>query len=170
MDLLPSMEQTYKNAGDLGLRSDEASGKIAFHVTEAARPYVLQVHNKFRNAKTLLVERLGEANWQRFVRVRRHMAPDVDEDVTNDLVAGACSTFIPASKFHDSGLGRPLQATSPFAPTVASHSSFISSHAEKGSSYARVPPTPAEVGEGIPFECFICKQTLTKIKNRVDWK
>lgn len=170
MDLLPSMEQTYKNAGNPSLLLEEGTGKPSFHVTEAAKPYVLQIHDKFRNAKALLVERLGEANWQRFVRVRRHMAPDVDGDVTNDLVAGACSTFNPASKFHDSGLGRSLQATSSFAPTVASHSSFISSHAENGRSCARVPPTPTEVGEGMPFECFICKQTLTKIKHRVDWK
>jgi hypothetical protein len=170
MDLLPSMEQTYKNARDPGLRLEERSGKILFHVTEAARPYVLQVHDKFRNANTFLVKRLGEANWQRFMRVRRCMASGIQEDDVKDLRTGARSVFFPASKFHDSGLGISLPAESSFAPTVASHSSFVSSLAEEKASCARVPPTPNEVAEGLPFECFICKQTLTKIRNRVDWK
>jgi hypothetical protein len=170
MDLLPSMEQTYKNACDPGLHLEERSGKVLFHVTEAARPYVLQVHDKFRNAHTTLVERLGEANWQRFIRVRRCMASGIQEDEVKDVGNVARFAFFPASKFHDSGLGKSLPAESSFAPTVASHSSFISSLTEEGISCSRVPPTPNEVAEGLPFECFICKQTLTKIKNRVDWK
>jgi hypothetical protein len=170
MDLLPSMEQIYKNARDPCLRLEERSGKISFHVTEAARPYVLQVHDKFRDAKTSLVERLGEANWQRFMRVRHCMASVTQDDDAKDFETGARSAFFPGSKFHDSGLGNSLPTESSFALSVASHSSFVSSLAEEKGSSARVPPTPNEVAEGLPFECFICKRTLNRIKTRVDWK
>lgn len=170
MDLLPSMEQTYKNVCDPGLRIDDGSGKISFQVTEAARPYVLKVHDKFRNASISLAERLGEANWQRFMRVRQHMAGELRGDDLEDLHVGARSTFFPASKFHDSGLGSSLRPESSFAFTDASHSSFVSNLSEKDGSRARVPATPNEVAEGIPFACFICRRMLTKIKNRIDWK
>ena len=166
MELLPSMEQTYKNACDPGLQFEEESRIVAFHVTEAARPYVLQIHDKFRDANTSLVERLGEANWQRFIRVRQYEVPTFQEDER----ACARSTFIPASKFQDSGLGTSLPMKSSFAPTVASHTSFVSSIADKEGSSVRVPPTPDEVAGGLPFQCSICKQTLTRIKTRNDWK
>lgn len=170
MDLLPSMEQAYKNSCDPGLRLEEKSVKISFHITEAARPYVLQAYDKFRNANTFLVERLGEVNWQRFIRVRQLMAAELPQNDSEDVQVSARSTFFPASKFHDSDLGSSLDPNSSFARTDASHSSFVSSLAEKEGSCARVPSTPNEVAEGIPFECFICKRMLTKIRNRVDWK
>lgn len=166
LDLLPSMEQTYKDASDPGLHFEEGGRKISFHVTEAARPYVLQLHDKFREAKISLVERLGEANWQRFIRIRQYDAANF----LKDELAAARSTFIPASKFHDSGLGTSLSGKSLSAPTIASHSSFVSSLADKEGYCPRVPPTPDKVAEGLPFECLICKQSLTKIKTRVDWK
>ncbi|KAF7514087.1 hypothetical protein GJ744_004412 [Endocarpon pusillum] len=170
MDLLPSIEQTYKNVCDPGLGMEDGSGKISFQVTEAARPYVLQVLDKFENASVSLAERLGEANWQRFMRVRQHMAGELRGNDLEDLHVGARSTFFPASKFQDSGLGSSLRPEPSFALTDASHSSFVSNLSEKDGSRARVPATPNEVAEGISFECFICKRMLTKIKNRIDWK
>jgi hypothetical protein len=170
MDLLPSMEKTYKHVRDPGSYLEEKNGIFAFHVTEAARPYVLQVHDKFRSAAISLVERLGEANWQRHVRIRQYMASGVQDDAPDDLRIGARSAFFPASKFHDSALGSSNPTNSSFAPTVASHSSFVSSLAEKEGYRARVPSMPTEVARGLSFTCFICKRTLTKIKNRVDWK
>jgi hypothetical protein len=167
MDLLPSMEHTYKKLCDPGLRSEESKGQIPFHATDAARPYVLQVHDKFKNASIPLVKRLGEANWQRFLRVRQSMAA---EDGPSDFQVGARSTFVPASEFHDSGLGSSLHPNSSFAPTNASHSSFVSGLAAKVGSRARVPPTPSGVVDGTPFQCFICKRMLTRIRNRIDWK
>jgi hypothetical protein len=170
MDLLPSMEQAYKHLCDPGSRLEEKNGKIVFHVTDAARPYVLHIHDKFRSADMSLVERLGEANWQRFVRVRHQMESKPQDDESKDLRTGARSEFLPLSKFHDSALGKSLRTDSSFAPTVASHSSFISSIAEKDGSRVRVPPTPKEIMEGLPFECFICKRLLNNLKTRVDWK
>jgi hypothetical protein len=170
MDLLPSMEQTYRYSCDLESRLEEQSREVSFHVTEAARPYVLQVHDKFRNADVSLVERLGEANWQRFIRVRQQLAHGDQDADKQEAGPETHSRFTPASKFHDSGLGSSLPGKTSFAPTVASHSSFISGLSAKEGSYVRVPPTPNEVAEGLPFECFLCKQTLSKVRNRIDWK
>lgn len=170
MELLPSMEQTYKYVCDPRLRLEEGGRTISFQVTEVARPYVMQVHDKFRNANVSLVERLGEANWQRFMRVRQHMAGGLRGNDLGDLHVGARSTFFPASTFHGSGLGSSLHPESSFAPTDASHSSFVSSRSEKDGSRVRVPEIPSEVAQGISFECFICRRMLTKIKNRIDWK
>jgi hypothetical protein len=169
MDLLPSMEQIYKNLCDLGVRLEESKGKISFHATDAARPYVLQVHNKFKNASISLVERLGEANWQRFLRLRQRMTAAHHEDVINDLQVGTRSAFSTFNS-HDSGLGSSLHPDSSFTQTDALHSSCVSSLAEKGDSCARVPPTPRGVVDGTPFQCFICGRMLTKIRNRIDWK
>lgn len=170
MDLLPSMEQTYKHVCDSGLNLKREKGKFIFHVSEAARAHVLQVHDKFGDADVSLVERLGEANWQRFVRVRQYMTSGIQEGKLNDLRVGARSAFIPASKFHDSALGSFIPTNSSFASTVASDSSFVSSLAEKDGSHARVPPTPIEVALGLPFACSICQRVLTTVKNRVEWK
>ncbi len=170
MDLLPSMEQTDKHVRDPCSYLKEKNGIFSFHVTEAAIPYVLLIHDKYRGGAISLVQRLGEANWQRFVRVRQYMASGVQDDAVNDLRIGARSTFFPASKFDDSALGSSIPTNSSFAPTAASHSSFLSSLADKYGSRARVPPTPTEVALGLPFQCLICKRTLTKIKGRVDWK
>lgn len=167
MELLPSMEQTYKHLCDPGLRLEESNGKICFHVTDAARPWVLQVHDKFKNASISLIQRLGEANWQRYLRIRQSIAAG---DSTNDIPISAQSAFIPASKFHDSGLGTSVRPESTLARTDASHSSFASSLADQGGSCARVPPTPIGVVDGTPFQCFICKRKLTTIRNRVQWK
>jgi hypothetical protein len=82
----------------------------------------------------------------------------------------AHSTFLPVSKFHDSGLGTSVPAQSDHAFSIASHTSFLSSHAESEDGKARVPPTPEQVAEGQPFDCAICGQTLTSIKSRIDWK
>ncbi len=155
MDLLPSMEQTYKHVCNPGLRMEEGSRKISFHVSEVARPYVLQIHDKFRNANISLVELLAEANWQRFMRVRQYMAGEIRGNDLEDPLVGTLSTFIPASNFHDSSLGSL---------------SFVSSLSEKEGSVARVPATPKEVAKGISFQCFICRRVLTKIRNRIDWK
>jgi hypothetical protein len=167
MELLPSMEQNYKHLCDPGLRLVESNGKISFQVTDAARPWVLKIHDRFKNAHISLIERLGEANWQRFVRVRQNMEAG---DCVHDVPISAHSTFLPASKFYDSGLGSSIRPESSFARTDASYSSFVSSFAGQGGSCARVPPTPSGVVDGTPFQCFICKCMLSKIRNRVQWK
>ncbi|KAI9800286.1 MAG: hypothetical protein M1833_003400 [Piccolia ochrophora] len=48
----------------------QAPTKLDFTVSDPARPYVLKIYDKFPSADTKLIERFGEANWQRHMRIR----------------------------------------------------------------------------------------------------
>jgi hypothetical protein len=175
MELLPSMENAIAYTRQTNL-DDEATSAIAFQVSGPARTYVLNVYDRFARADTRLVERLGEANWQRHTALR---ATSTQENEPAEISSTATvigyqeipkSVFKPVSLFHDSGMGTTIPANSSYAATVASHSSFVSSLADKDSGSLRVPPTPKEVSQGIPFACEICGHILSRIKNRIDWR
>ena len=167
VELVPSIEQSLLCA--MGSRH-QSSMTIpeSFHVSDPAWAYVSAVREKFKEAQTQLVERLGEANWQRHVTVRRRMdlISEHDFKFINNLDA-ARSLFKRSSAFHDSGVGTTIGSQTQYAQ---SHTSFISSNAGGESGSIRPPPTPAEVSVGKPFRCHICGETLSRIKNRVDWK
>jgi hypothetical protein len=171
MDLSPTLECMANDSNLAGADPVVGPSSNTFHVTESAKRFVIQVHDKFTNAPKALVERLGEANWQRFVRIRASMHKQEQEaSENNEELVAAKSAFAPVSKFHDSGLGTSVPARSHFAASVASHSSFVSTEAESSLGKPRVPPTPDAVGNGFSFDCFVCGQRQSKIKNRVDWK
>lgn len=146
------------------------SRSVDFQVSGPAQTYVLNIHDRFANADSRLVQRLGECNWQRHVALRSNLE-ESKQMMPQDLVQETPkSVFVPVSLFHDSGLGSSLPAQSSFAATIASHSSFVSSFADGDVGGLRVPPTPLAVSRGIPFTCEICGHILSRIKNRVDWK
>jgi hypothetical protein len=172
MDLLPSMENTLNHpyAADGGHDDNIVTTPVAFQVSGPAKTYVLNVYDRFAKADAHLVERLGEANWQRHVALRSALGQEgVMLDSTPGVQEVPKSLFVPISMFHDSGLGSS-HARSSFAATVASHSSFVSSLAENETGGMRVPSTPKEVFGNIPFVCDICGHLLSRIKNRIDWK
>ena len=184
MDLVPTMERTLAHLDATAQKAHRRPG-VVFAVSEAARPWVSNLSDKFDKADTKLVERLGESNWQRFLTVRARMsqiasAPkDVLAPCFEKIPAQAVfkenpqSIFRPVSMFHDSGLGSSIPSApgpSHYAQSMASHTSFITSLAEGEDSSRRVPPTPAEVAAGKPFRCEICGYQLFSIKNRIDWK
>src|SRR5205085_462201 len=167
MDLLPSMEDTLNYADQVNLRP-HASAPIEFQVSGPAQAYILNIYDRFPKANSQLVERLGEANWQRHTALR--IGLEQQAQTVSEAPEAPKSVFVPVSMFHDSGLGNSIPARSSYAATVASHSSFVSSLAEKDGGDLRVPSTPKEVAEGIPFTCDICGHRLSRIKNRIDWK
>lgn len=180
MDLLPSMENTLSLIGEKDF-SNKTASRLAFQVSGPARSYVLRVYDKFEKANTRLVERLGEANWQRHVSLRMNHRPNmhalpealeelIDETVEEVVEEAPKSVFVPVSLFQDSRLGSTLPAYSSYTATVASHSSFVSSLEDGENGELRVPPTPKEVFDEMPFDCTICGHTLNKIKSRIDWK
>lgn len=138
----------------------------------AARPYIIQVHDKFRNIDTDLANRLGEANWKRYLllknlarRIRGEAWADDEED---PAITGP--SFFPVSEFRDSGLGSSVPAKSKYAGSEISHTSFFSTQSARGRGVARVPPTSPEVGRGEPFSCCLCGKVLKHVKNRADWR
>ncbi|KAH8747795.1 hypothetical protein BGZ57DRAFT_835767, partial [Hyaloscypha finlandica] len=168
MDLLPSMEDTLIFA-DQANDKDQASSPLEFHVSGPSRTYILNIYDRFSNANPRLVERLGEANWQRHVALRNRLTKQA-EGVTTAIEEAPKSVFNPVSLFRDSGLGSSLPAQTSYAPTFVSHTSFVSSQASEDGGGLKVPPTPKAVSKGIPFGCELCGQILSRIKNRIDWK
>ena len=141
------------------------SAPLPFHVSDAASVYISIIRDKFKDAEVQLIERLGEANWQRHVNVRLGMA-NVISDVKEEYIReDPCSTFKPYSAFYDSGIAPSVPTQTQYAP---SHTSFVSSVSEK--EEGRVPREPVEVGAGRPFQCYLCGEILSNIRNRGDWK
>jgi hypothetical protein len=171
MDLLPSIQHSLSSEE----RSREAARQVlpteSIHVSSAAEPYVSQIRDKFCRISLHLAERFGEANWQRFVRIREQMSRiGCAGERILEVKDAPLSSFVPVSKFHDSGLGTSNPARSPLAASVASHTSFLSNQTDGEKGTFRVPPTPSEVADGLPFVCSICGQVLKKISNRIEWK
>jgi len=169
LDLLPTLEATLAHVGRPQAQISRTANE-SFHASGPAQIYISLLRDKFPAADTRLVERLGEANWQRHINIRKRIE-QIDgsaESGSTDFTAG--STFQPQTLFHDSGIGTSVPAQSCPAQSEASHTSFISSLADKEKGAARVPPTPAEVGLGELFRCYLCGQMQLNIKNRVSWK
>lgn len=144
---------------------EEPGEKVSeVHASAPADIYIRNILDKFPQADPTLAQRLGEANWQRHVDIRRRNL--VSERVQED-VAG--SVFHPASTFHDSGLGASINAASTYAVSV---SSLITTAADTNNRFFKVPPMPKEVVDGVSFDCSVCGQTIPplQIKNLLDWK
>ncbi|KAF4621930.1 hypothetical protein G7Y89_g14416 [Cudoniella acicularis] len=170
MNLLPSIQHflEYFRRG----KDEKKIVKSTFSPPQAASAYINIVREKFTRAEDELVERLGAANWERHLNIRRKMVVCEENVISGgERVSATKSLFRPISTFYDSALG-----TSMAAPTVAdtvsraSHSSFRTSATEGGAASLRVPEAPQEVQLGLPFICYICNKRVGDIKNRLEWK
>jgi hypothetical protein len=170
-DLSPTLDRMVQDSDLAGRKPVTRPNAIASQVTDSARQHVLQVQEKFRNAPTRLVQRLGEANSQRFIRIQNQMQVVQNEPVeAYEQQTVPRSAFAPVSKYRDSDLGSSVATQSHFAPSIASHSSFQSNLANVIKGKLRVPPLPKEVFEGLPFQCFICGKDQFNIKDSASWK
>ena len=171
MDLCPTLEQAYRDQYQTRpLLPQQTPG---FQVTLQAMPYVHLVRDKFPLADKLLVERLGEANWQRHERLRAFEESEQLKEVTVVMplpAQPAKSNFQPMSIFKDSALGSSVGPQSEKAQSVASHSSFVSSNQDSDNGRFRVPRLPTGAAYGELFLCPFCQQELDTIKTRIDWK
>ncbi|KAL6720942.1 hypothetical protein ACLMJK_000042 [Lecanora helva] len=151
---------------------------VPFHLSTPARWYTSLIREKYKDAEDQLIDRLGEANWQRHKGVRESMEKssnhkDNDEESPEGLnietktIAESFSAFRPDSAFHDSGIGTSVPAQTAYAP---SHTSFQSSCSERDPKAVRVPPMPKEAITGSTFRCPFCAGTPVHVRNRVEWK
>ena len=167
MELAPSLQKNIVR-GRKARTQHILSSSQPFRASEPANIYIKIAQEKFKQADLKLVQRLGQASWQRHRRIRGMMYgshASVHEQIVTEH-----STFRPPPTFHDSGLGTTVFSASQYAASVASHTSFASTMNEEGSKSLRVPPMPPDVAYGKPFTCFICGMLQSKIKNRNDWK
>ena len=161
MDIRPLLDEAIYDAFARPSKAATRKEVVDFKVTDAARSYVLQVHDKYRTAKTFLVERLGEANWQRHMRIKAKMESGSAKELAE----------VPKSLFRDSGLGASIPPRSRcYAASNASHTSFLSTSTDATKGRTRVPATPSAVTQWRPFRCFICCEEISTVKSRIDWK
>lgn len=143
-----------------------SSAQAPFEISQPAREWILRIADKYVDAPQSLVNRLGEANWQRFCKLRLER----DTEIATEY-GGAKSLFHDASTyFHDSALGSSLASGADDKRSVASHSSFASNAANDSHHFNRVPPDPPEIAAGLPFVCGACNVLVQDIRNRTDWK
>lgn len=166
IDLGPTLEKCLLCTKDGRVRSSQLV-PVPFQVTDAASVYISLIRDKFRDAEAQLIERLGEANWQRHVNVRLGMANVISGVEEEYIREDPGSTFGPYSAFHDSGIGPSVLTQTHRA---ALHTSLVSSASEQEERRLRVPREPVEVGAGRSFSCYLCGEVLSNIRNRLDWK
>lgn len=70
MDLLPTLHYSSKIECHPRVEASQSMLQMSSELAIAARPYIVQVHDKFRNIDKDLANRIGEANWQRYLRVK----------------------------------------------------------------------------------------------------
>ena len=167
LDLIPTLESTIEHRERM-LHEQLHKQGFKFSTSGPAQIYISLIHDKFPKASQKLKQRLGEANWQRHLNVRRRMDQTGSDVNEKPIISG--SMFQPRTLFHDSGIGTTIVAKSEYAQTEASHTSFMSSIAQHEKGTLRVPATPTEVRLGERFKCYICGVLQTKIRNRIDWK
>ena len=149
---------------------------VPFYLSGPAGAYVRLVRQKYPNAADQLINRLGEANWQRHQLIRKQIeavarrGPELDGFGVDDTPFynnndDLYSAFRPYSAFHDSGIGTSVPEVSEYSP---SHTSFLSSKDEDKAM--RVPATPDELFAEEPFQCPLCGHKLRNVKSRVQWK
>lgn len=140
---------------------------VGFTVSGPAEIYVRNIRDKYPNAEAELVQRLGQANWERHVKVRK--ALDRVEEQEDLFPIPEPSLFKPSS-FRDSGLGTTIKDSElrAYEPSLAT--SFASQAGDADIHHFRVPPMPALLLGVTGFTCPYCAQYLTAVKNRRDWK
>lgn len=168
MDLCPTLELRYNDMHQSNFQETSQRQLEHISVTPSAIPYVINVRDKFPRASQELVERLGEANWQRHERLRAIQAggPSIELSAMCD----SSSIFQPVSMFQDSALGSSMKSLSQRAMSNASRSSFVSSTTAQDKGFFKVPGLPNNASYGTPFICPYCRKQISKIKNRIDWK
>lgn len=124
-----------------------------------------KVQQRFPKATTTLVERLGKANWARFLRCQeqRHSTETASLTQTNAAVdKGEEGTVAASSKYHDSGLGTSL-------PTASSYAETVMTYGAGSGQKVRIPPLSDEAKQGTPFPCLACGRSV-RITNNSSWK
>ncbi|KAK3323035.1 hypothetical protein B0H66DRAFT_555696 [Apodospora peruviana] len=141
------------------------------------KAYCDKVQQRFPEAEASLVTRLGEANWERYLRCQkmrdqREIELESEADAAPEIpgsgrqavaLAPDYGTIAASSKFHDSGLGTSLPASSSYAETVMTYSG---AEGQK----IHVPRLSEEAKQGKPFPCVACGGRLVRITNNSAWK
>jgi hypothetical protein len=161
-----------------------------------ARAFCRRIRDRFPKMAKFLVERLGEANAARAVRLEflQERTAEQEQVVICDpeessypmseqifpgsqptmmITSGTYSTRQSDSIFDKLQLV-PCMSRDRVVPeesqSFATLASFSTSYSTINEGHPRVPPLPDKAADGRPFTCLACHRTLTGITNRVAWK
>lgn len=126
------------------------------------QPYSDKVSVRFPMATDVLVNRLGKANYGRYLRCQEQKAINELGDIQPDQIASG-GLDSASSRFHDSGIGSSLPTTS------SAYAETVMSYGMGEGRKVRVPPLPNQAKEGLPFSCVACGK-LVKIATNSAWK
>ena len=167
MDLVPSISDVVRSSYTMRSIAPDFS---ALQTSLPAQPYISQISDNYSDAPIALVKRLGEANWQRFCKLRLRQ----DETVAAELGQAKSIFHVASTAFRDSAIGTSLASASASRPedtqSSASHSSFVSTAINDSHHYNRVPKEPPEIALGKPFDCPVCGLNVPNVRNRVQFK
>ncbi|KAI9729829.1 MAG: hypothetical protein M1834_006577 [Cirrosporium novae-zelandiae] len=171
MQLAPSLEHV-SNHLELATKKALVVSPTNFKISKPAEIYVHNIRDKFSSADTVLVERLGEANWQRHIRVRKEPKQNLQEFVDESFEdpVEIAQIFTSSNTFHDSGIDTSIHTKSSYTVSMASHSSFKTGFTERRNGTPHVPRLPEEFSRGESYKCDICGHTLSNISDRIQWK
>ncbi|KAB5539512.1 hypothetical protein GE09DRAFT_320440 [Coniochaeta sp. 2T2.1] len=126
-----------------------------------------RVANRFPMAEESVVERLGRATWDSFLRCKelreRSQMSDHDEEspeIVENTPALPARTVTTSARSKDSGLGSSL-------PT--SYAETIMSYQRQGGESVKVPPLPKSATDGVPFDCIVCGKNVV-VRTNSAWK
>jgi len=130
------------------------------------KAYSNKIGSRFPKASDLLVSRLGQANYERYLRCQQERERQASNHNGDDgldgllRLAGKGTSDAASSMFHDSGLGSSL-------PT--SYAETIMSYRAEGETSVRIPSLPPGAKDGKPFQCVACEKSVL-IRNNSAWK
>lgn len=123
-----------------------------------------RLENRFPLAKESIVQRLGKATWDSFLRCKDlRENTDLVEHDPEPMELGLplpAKTVAASSRSKDSGLGSSL-------PT--SYAETVMSYRRRDGQSVRVPPLPKSASDGVPFECIVCGKMVKATTNSA-WK
>ena len=132
-----------------------------FTVSGPAFHYIQNIRDKYDQIPVQLANRLGEANWQKHIRLRQIVEHNENHGKDEREALGAAGA---KSIFHDSGIGTMETAS---AHSARSSSSFLSNNTIGDGLGLHVPPIPVHAKSGDAFLCEFCGIIKYKIRNRV---
>lgn len=131
------------------------------------KAYCYKVQQRFPSAESSLVERLGKANWARFLRcqsirnsVESGTQPQHEASVANK---GDNGTVAASSSYHDSALGSSLPTT------ASSYAETVMTYGTSAGKQVRIPPLSDDAKQGKPFPCVACGRSVRFTQNSA-WK
>ncbi|KAF4631015.1 hypothetical protein G7Y89_g7120 [Cudoniella acicularis] len=139
-------------------------------------PFTMRILEKYGDDNRPLKEFLGDANMKRYDRLLRmtRNSPEITEAKDNMGIVPPSridSDFYSGTKSREvsSNMSRTGKSSSSFYSFYTSTSASTTAGKEDNRE-ARIPPTPVEVKQGLPFTCEICWKLQKDIKNRADWE